>query len=127
MCKAEGLLLRATAGVVITNQNNGVANDIDIGYVKRELCDIERQKLAALGYKLKAKVLCEDEKLNLFHFVKQKDNRKAMNAVKIDGAVVRDQLSVKQHVENFYKSLLAEGNDVVCPNPSSMKTMEILS
>jgi hypothetical protein len=45
---------------------------VDIGYTKQQLCAIEKEKLEALGYKLKIKVLCEDERLNLFHFVKQK-------------------------------------------------------
>jgi exonuclease III len=96
-----------------TRQNNNLDSDVNIGYAKQQLCEIEKEKLAALGYKMKSKVLCEDERLNLFHFVKQKDSGKSMSALKIDGATVRDPFLMKQHIEEFYRSILADRNEQV--------------
>jgi hypothetical protein len=65
-----------------SQQNNGEATDADIGYVKRELCNIERQKLDALGFKMKSHVICEDERLNLHHFAKQKNEKITLKCCK---------------------------------------------
>jgi Reverse transcriptase (RNA-dependent DNA polymerase) len=89
-----------------TRQNNEDDSFLDLGYVKR-------QKLEALGYKLKAKVMCEDERLNLFHLVKQNDNGKSIKAMKIDGITVRDPSLIKQHIEEFYSSLLSSRSEQI--------------
>jgi exonuclease III len=90
-----------------TRQNSGEINDIDIGFVKRELCEIEKQKLAALGFKMKTNVLCEDERLNLYHFLKQKKEKNIIKELQIEGEIAtRDIIEINRHTEEYYQQLL---------------------
>lgn len=92
---------------LVTRLNDGETPTVDIGYVKRELCEIERQKLNALGYKMKTNVLCEDERLNLFHFVKQKKEKNNVKELQIGETTTRDNTAIKNHIEGFYQQLLS--------------------
>jgi exonuclease III len=90
-----------------TRQSNGQTIDVDIGFVKRKLFEIEKAKLDALKLKMNSNSLCEEERVNLFHFMKQKQSGKTMNEIKINGVLVRDVNIIKQHVEDSYKTLLS--------------------
>jgi hypothetical protein len=106
-----------------TRQNNGETNDIDIGFVKRELCEIEKQKLAALGFKMKTNVLCEDERLNLYHFIKQKKERNNIKELVLDGeASTRDIWEINRHIEDFYQQLLG-GHIQVSGSQNALNTI----
>jgi hypothetical protein len=48
--------------------------------------------------------------VNLFHFIKQKQTTNSIDGLKINGVIVRELNQMKQHVEEYYKTLLS-GSD----------------
>jgi Reverse transcriptase (RNA-dependent DNA polymerase) len=61
---------------------------------------------------MKSHVICEDERLNLYHFAKQKNEKNNIKVLQIGDTTTGNISEIKRHIEEYYQQLLGANEQV---------------